>query len=55
MRSYLDYVHTMPAHFENGEKCDGSKILASVHTIPAQFENGRKFDGNNLVAISPRI
>ena len=19
----LDYVHTMPAHFENGEKCDG--------------------------------
>jgi len=22
----------MPAHFENGEKCDGSKILASVHT-----------------------
>ena len=21
-----DYVHTMPAHFENDEKCDGSKI-----------------------------
>ena len=21
-----DYVHTMPAHFENGEKCDGSEI-----------------------------
>ena len=21
-----DCVHTMPAHFENGEKCDGSKI-----------------------------
>ena len=40
----LDCVHTMPAHFENGEKCDGSKIWASVHTIPAQFENGRKFD-----------
>ena len=35
----------MTAHFENGQKCDGSKLLASVHTIPAQFENGRKFDG----------
>ena len=35
----------MPAHFENGEKCDGSKIWASVHTIPEQFENGRKSDG----------
>ena len=35
----------MPAHFENGERSDGSKIGASVHTIPAQFENGRKFDG----------
>ena len=22
----LDCVHTMPAHFENGEKCDSSKI-----------------------------
>ena len=37
---FSDYVHTMPANFENGEKCDGSKILASVHTIPVQFENG---------------
>ena len=37
----------MPAHFENGEKSDGSKILASVHTIPAQFENGRKFGSKN--------
>ena len=36
----LDCVHTMPAHLENGEKCDGSKIWASVHTIPAHFENG---------------
>ena len=35
----------MRAHFENGEKSDGSKICASVHTIPAQFENGRKFYG----------
>ena len=34
----------MPAHFENGEKYDGSKFSASVNTIPAQFENGRKFD-----------
>ena len=30
----LDYVQIMPAHFENGEKCDGSKICARVHTIP---------------------
>ena len=22
----LDYVHTMPVHFENGGKCYGSKI-----------------------------
>ena len=22
----LDCVQTMPAHFENGEKCDGSEI-----------------------------
>ena len=42
---FQDCVHTMPAHFENGENCDGSKTWASVHTIPAQFENGRKFDG----------
>ena len=35
----------MPAHLENGDKSDGSKISASVHTIPVQFENGRKFDG----------
>ena len=37
----------MPAHFENDEKCDGSKIGAIVHTIPEQFENGRKSDGKN--------
>ena len=37
----------MPAHFENGEKSDGSKIWASVRTMPAQFENGRKFDSKN--------
>ena len=43
----LDCVHTMPAHFENGEKCDGSKIWASVHTMPAQFENSRKIDSKN--------
>ena len=34
-----------PAHFENGEKCDGSKIWASVHTLQEQFENDNKFDG----------
>ena len=37
----------MPAHFQNGEKCDGSKVCASVHTMPEQFENGRKFDCRN--------
>ena len=42
---HLDCVHTMPAHFENGEKCDGSKILASVHMMPEQFKNGREYDG----------
>ena len=35
----------MPAHFENGEKCDGSKVSASVHTMPEQFENGVKLRG----------
>ena len=35
----------MSARFENGEKCDGSKIRASVHTMPEQFENGTKCDG----------
>ena len=35
----------MPAKFENIEKCDGNKILASLHTIPAQFEIIRKLDG----------
>ena len=43
-------VHTMPAQFENGEKCDGSKTGASVHTIPEQFGNCRKSDGKILVA-----
>ena len=37
----------MPAHFENGEKCDDCKIWASVHTIPQRLENGRKLDGKN--------
>ena len=37
MKSTLDSVHTMPAKFENDEKCDGRKIVASVHTIPARF------------------
>ena len=44
----------MPAHFENDEKCDGSKILASVHTIPARFDYDRKFDSNKLFAFSPQ-
>ena len=42
---HVDCVHTMPADFENDEKCDGSKIWASVHTMPEQFENGQKFAG----------
>ena len=37
----------MPAHFENGEKCNGCKIWASVHRIPKQFENGKNLDGKN--------
>ena len=37
----------MLAHFENGEKCDGSKTWASVHMMPEQFENVRKLDGKN--------
>ena len=44
VNAVLDCVDTMPPHFENGEKCDGSKIWASVHTMPEQFENSRKFD-----------
>ena len=47
---YQDCVHMMPAHFENGEKCDGSKLGASVHTMPEQFENDRKFDSKILFA-----
>ena len=46
----LGCVRAMPAHFENDEKCDGSKIWASVHTMPEQFENGQKFAGKKLVA-----
>ena len=46
----LDCVHTMPAHFENGEKCDSMRILASVHTMPEQFGNGTKFDRKKLTA-----
>ena len=41
----LDCIHAVPAHFENGEKCEGRKLRASVHTMPEQFENGAKFDG----------
>ena len=44
----------MPAHFEDGGKCGGSKILAGVHTILAQFQHSRKFDANNFFAISPQ-
>ena len=35
---------------EDGENCDGSKILAGVHSMLGQFENGRKFDGNKFAA-----
>ena len=40
----LDCVHTMPAHFENGKKCDGYRPpvhTKTAHFLPADFENGR--------------
>ena len=37
----------MPAHSENGEKCDGRKICASVQTMQEQCENDKKFDRKN--------
>ena len=37
----------MLAHFEKGEKCDGSKIWNNVHKMPEEFENGRKLDGKS--------
>ena len=40
----------MPAQFENSEKSEGSKLLASIHTIQEQFDNCTKFDGKNLIA-----
>ena len=43
----------MPAHFENSEKYDGSKIRPSAHTIPKQFESDRTFDGYKRVTVSP--
>ena len=44
--SSLSLRSHMTAHFENGEKCDGSKIWATIRTIPAQFENDWNFNGN---------
>ena len=38
----------MLAHFDNGGKCDGSKLCSSVHTMPELFENGRAFVGGKL-------
>ena len=47
----------MPAHFENDEKCDGSKIWASVHTMPNNLKTVRNlpvksslqdFDANSV-------
>ena len=43
-----DFVHTRSAHFQNGEKCDGSKLLASVYSMPEQFENITNSDGKNV-------
>ena len=34
-KSFKDNVYTMPTHFENGEKCEDSKILADIHKMPA--------------------
>ena len=50
-----DYVHTMPAHFENGENCDSSKVSASLHMILAQFVNDTKFYSNKPSASALRI
>ena len=36
-------THIAPAHFQNGESCQGGKILASGHMMTEQFENGWKF------------
>ena len=46
--SASDYIHLMPAHFQIGAKCDGSKISASIDKLPEQFEDGRKFEGKKL-------
>ena len=52
--SDLDYVHAIVAKFENGEKCDGRRILVSVHTMPQRFENSRKFEVDKFAVISLR-
>ena len=46
---HLNCFHTIPAQFENGEKCDGSKFRTGVHTITAQCENDRNFNSNKSV------
>ena len=33
-QSIAELFHTMPAHFENVQKCDGTKVWASVHAMP---------------------
>ena len=42
---YYDCVHTMPAHFENGEKCDGQvsrkrHIFCQMILKTVDFEDG---------------
>ena len=39
----LDCVHTMPAHFENGENSTDRPAVhtKTAHFLPADFENGR--------------
>ena len=41
----LDYVYAMPTHFENGEKCDGSKFELAF----TRYRRNLKTVGNLMV------
>ena len=42
LKGNLDCGHTMPAHFENGEKFDGFHTK-TAHFLPADFEKNGRF------------
>ena len=42
----------MPAHFENGNKYDGTEISVNVHTMLEQFQNNGNFVRTDLFVIS---